>query len=97
MTIIDVLPYIFTAYITLLLEIAIVYYLDIPIINNWFGLDRRRRKVAEELKLSLTNDKDRERINKKMALYDLTVILYIVFAGVLIYFILIPQITEWLN
>lgn len=97
MNILDVLSYIFMAYVAIMLDIAIAYYLDIPIINNWFGLDRRRRKVAEELKLSLTNDKDRERINKKIALYDLAVILYIVFAGVLIYFILIPQITEWLN
>lgn len=85
------------AYVAIMLLMAVTYFLDIPIINDLLGLDRRRRKVAEELKLSLTTDKDRERINKEIALYDLGAILYIVFAGGLIYFFLIPQITEWLN
>lgn len=97
MNILNILSYIFGAYVAIMLLMAVTYFLDIPIINDLLGLDRRRRKVAEDLKLSLTSDKDRERINKKIALYDLGAILYIVFAGGLIYFLLIPEITEWLN
>lgn len=97
MNILNLLPYLFMAYVAIMLLMAVTYFLDIPIINDLLGLNKRRRKVAEELKLSLTSDKDRERINKKIALYDLGTILYIVFASGLIYFLLIPEITEWLN
>lgn len=97
MDIINVLPYCFWAMVSIMLARVCVFVLDIPIFNEMLGLDRERRKIAEKFKLTLESDKDRERVNKKIALYNLGAILYIVFAGGLIYFILIPGITEWLN
>lgn len=89
MNIINLLPNIFMAIIAIMLLRVCAFVLDIPIVNYWFDLDRERRKIAEELKLSLTSDKDRESINKKIALYNLASILYIVLTGSILYLFLI--------
>lgn len=89
MNIINLLPNIFMVIIAIMLLRICAFVLDIPIVNYWFDLDRERRKIAEELKLSLTSDKDRESINKKIALYNLASILYIVLTGSILYLFLI--------
>lgn len=89
MNIINLLPNIFMAIIAIMLLRVCAFVLDIPIVNYWFDLDRERRKIAEELKLSLTSDKERESINKKIALYNLASILYIVLTGSILYLFLI--------
>ncbi|KAA5264864.1 hypothetical protein [Bacteroides faecis] len=89
MNIINLLPNIFMAIIAIMLLRVCAFVLDTPIVNYWFDLDRERRKIAEELKLSLTSDKDRESINKKIALYNLASILYIVLTGSILYLFLI--------
>lgn len=89
MDIINVLPYCFGAMVSIMLARVCVFVLDIPIFNEMLGLDRERRKIAEKFKLTLESDKDRERVNKKIALYNLVAILYMVYAGSIIYFFLI--------
>lgn len=93
MNIINLSPYLLGIIVSIILFRVCVFILDVTCVNELLGLDRERKKVAEKLKLSLTSDKDRERINKKIALYNLVAIVYI---G-LTYFILILGITEWLN
>lgn len=97
MDIINLLPNFFLSVAAIIAMRVIAFVLDLPIINYWFALDRERRKVAEELKLSLTSDKDRETINKEIALRGLGGILLCAYVGCVIYFILIPDIIELLN
>lgn len=89
MNIINVLPYFFGIIVSIMLARVCVFVLDIPIFNEMLGLDRERRKIAEKFKLTLESDKDRERVNKKIALYNLGSILYMFIAGSIIYFFLI--------
>lgn len=97
MDIINLLPNFFLSVAAIQLMRVIAFVIDLPFINYWFALDRERRKVAEELKISLTSDKDRKAINKKLALRDLGGIFLWVYVGCVIYFILIPDIIELLN
>lgn len=99
MDIIDLIPSLLLAFIGLLLLKISVFVLDFPIMNNWLGLDRERKKVAEELKLSLTKDRDREDINRNIALKTLSTIVYIIYACGLLYmcFKILPDINQLLS
>lgn len=94
----NIISNLYIALICILLLKICVLLLDLPIINNWFGLDKERRKVAIEYKLSLSEEKEREIINQKIALKVMCIIVFFTIAYFLILacFDIIPNIKQLL-
>lgn len=76
---------------------AYAIMLDVPVINNWFRLNKERESIAVELKLSLMNDIERQKINKKIARRILHAIFFIIVAGLILYLLLSPFVSKLLN